>query len=175
MLADGQAFPCDVVAASCGQRANSQIAQEAGIACARAVLVNRRMETSARDVWACGDCAELDGVNAALWSQALAEGEVAGANAAGGDSCMDGFDQALVLNGGEVSLFSLGDLGSDPQKKYSCVVTERSFNGFCINEKPRTALEKRFYCDGKITGGCILGNLSGMEKLRREIMEGRRA
>mgnify|MGYP004529177853 CR=1 FL=1 len=172
ILEDGREFLGSIIAVSCGQKANIEIAKAAGITCGRGVLVNEKMETSAEDVWACGDCAEFNGVNVALWSQALAQGEIAGSNAAGGELRLKGFDQSLVLNGGDVSLFSLGDLGRDPEKQYSCVVKERQFNGFSINEKPKKALEKRFYCNGKITGGCILGNLSGMETMRREIEEG---
>lgn len=88
------------------------------------------METGIRDIWACGDCAELNGFNAALWTQAAAQGRVAGANAAGGGETLGEFDRSLVLNGGEMSLFALGDLASDPQKQYECRRTERTFQNF---------------------------------------------
>ena len=168
-LRDGRIFPCGLVAVSCGQKANVALAQAAGIPCGRSVIVNERMETGVPDLWACGDCAEVNGFNAALWTQAVAEGAVAGTNAAGGRKYLGAFDRALVLHGGDVSLFSMGDPGSNPDKHYECRVTERRFDGFSINEKPRYAVEKRFYCGGKITGGCILGNLSGMEAMKREI------
>lgn len=171
-LADGRSFPCGLVAVSCGQKANIAVAQAAGLPCGRAVIVNERMETGRKDIWACGDCAELNGFNAALWTQAAAQGRVAGANAAGGSETLGAFDCSLVLNGGEMSLFALGDLGSDPQKQYECRRTEKIFRNFSINEKPPHAVEKRFYCNGHMTGGCILGNLSGMEKMKREIAEG---
>lgn len=171
-LADGRSFPCGLVAVSCGQKANIAVAQAAGLPCGRAVIVNERMETGIKDIWACGDCAELNGFNAALWTQAAAQGRVAGANAAGGGETLGEFDRSLVLNGGEMSLFALGDLASDPQKQYECRRTERTFQNFSINTKPPHAIEKRFYCNGRITGGCILGNLSGMEKMKREITEG---
>ena len=45
--------------------------------------MNSRMETNAADVYACGDCAQYQGVNYAIWPQAAEEGKVAGANAAG--------------------------------------------------------------------------------------------
>ena len=46
-------------------------------------MINERCETSAKDIYACGDCAEY-GINWQLWSQALEQGRVAGINAAGG-------------------------------------------------------------------------------------------
>lgn len=171
-LTDGRSFLCGLVVISCGQKSNIAVAQAAEIPCGRAITVNERMETGKKDIWACGDCAELNGFNAALWTQAAAQGRVAGANAAGGTETLGKFDRSLVLNGGEMSLFALGDLGADPQKQYECRRTERTFHNFSINEKPLCAVEKRFYCNGHITGGCILGNLSGMEKMKREIAEG---
>ena len=169
-LADGRLFPCGLVMVSCGQKANIALAQQAGIPCGRSVIVDRQMRTGAPDVWACGDCAELDGVNVALWSQAEAQGTTAGLNAAGGNAEVEEYDRALVLNSGAFSLFALGDLGSDPDKTYECDVRERRCQGFAINEKPPLAVEKRFYCQGRLTGGCILGNLSGMEQMKKEIL-----
>ncbi len=173
-LDDGRVFPCGLVIISCGQRANTALAQSAGIPCGRAVIVNERMETGARDVWACGDCAELDGENPALWSQAVAQGCIAGANAAGGREAIAEYDRSLILNNGDVSLFAVGDLGGDAAKTYECVVREIDFDAFSINEKPPHAIEKRYYCDGKMTGGCIVGNLSGMERMKKEYAEERR-
>ena len=61
----------------------SEIAAEAGIATDRAVVVNERMETSLPDIYACGDCAQYEGINYAIWPEASEQGTVAGANAAG--------------------------------------------------------------------------------------------
>jgi NAD(P)H-nitrite reductase large subunit len=171
-LADGRVFPCGLVVVSCGLKANIAAAKAAGIECGRAVIVNEKMETSASDIWACGDCAEYRGVNLALWAQAVAQGEVAGANAAGGQEDIAPFDASLVLNSEIMSLFALGDLGQSPEKTYECVVEERRFDGFSINQRLSFAVEKRFYSGGHMTGGCILGNLSGMEQMKQEILQG---
>lgn len=82
-LADGTVFPAELVIVSCGVRANTAIAKEAGIGTDRAVIVNEKMETSLPDIYACGDCAQYEGMNYAIWPQALEEGKVAGAQAAG--------------------------------------------------------------------------------------------
>jgi len=171
-LADGRVFPCGLVVVSCGLKANIGVAQAAGIACGRAVIVNEKMETSAPDIWACGDCAEYQGVNLALWAQAVAQGEAAGTNAAGGAASLAPFDASLILNSEVMSLFALGDLGQNPDKTYECVVEERRFDEFSINKRLPFAVEKRFYSGGQMTGGCILGNLSGMEQMKQEILRG---
>ena len=171
-LADGRVFPCGLVVVSCGLKANIAAAKAAGIECGRAVIVNEKMETSAPDIWACGDCAEYQGVNLALWAQAVAQGEVAGTNAAGGRETTAPFDASLVLNSEIMSLFALGDLGQNPDKTYECVVEERKFEEFSINKRLPFAVEKRVYSGGHMTGGCILGNLSGMEQMKQEILRG---
>lgn len=168
-LEDGRVFPCGVVMVSCGQKANIAVAQGAGIPCGRSVIINDKAETGAPDVWACGDCAELDGVNVALWAQAVEEGLTAGTNAAGGDMRVGQYDRSLILNSHLINLFALGDLSGEGCE---CVERQRSFPGFSINEKPPAALEKRFYRDGRLVGGCILGNLSGMESMKKQIEEG---
>lgn len=58
-LGDGRVFPAQLVIVSCGVRANVAVAKAAGIETDRAVVVNSRMETSAADVYACGDCASI--------------------------------------------------------------------------------------------------------------------
>ncbi len=171
-LADGRVFPCGLVMVSCGQKASIAVAQAADIRCGRCVIVNEHMETSASDIWACGDCAEYQGVNVALWAQAVAGGEIAGANAAGGQETLPPFDQSLILNSEVMSLFALGDLGQSPDKTYECALEERRFNDFSINARLPFAVEKRFYADGRLVGGCILGNLSGMEQMKQEILRG---
>ena len=59
VLEDGTIFPAQLVVISAGVRANAALAGEAGAAVDRAVIVNEKMETSAADIYACGDCAQL--------------------------------------------------------------------------------------------------------------------
>lgn len=170
-LADGSLFPCGLVVVSCGQKANLELAREAGVACDRGVLVNDRMETDKPDLWACGDCAQWRGSNAALWSQALAQAAVAGANATGDDQHLTNFDSMLVLNSDDISLCSVGDAGCGPDKSYERVEQVRSYETFSINERPKEATEVRYYVGGHLVGGCILGNLSGMAAMVRALRE----
>lgn len=61
-----------------GRAGNVQLAQATGLACGRAVTVDDHMRTSDPDIFACGDCAELNGVNMALWGEAQNQGRTAG-------------------------------------------------------------------------------------------------
>ena len=84
-LTDGRILPADLVIVSAGVRANAEIAQAAGIAVDRKIVVDTHMATSVPDVYAAGDCA-VCGVSYALWDEACEMGRVAGINAAGGNA-----------------------------------------------------------------------------------------
>ncbi len=172
LLEDGRYFPAAAVFISCGQKANISVAKAAGIECDRAVIVDDMMRTSANGVYACGDCAQWRGLNAALWAQAKAESEIAGINAAGGRRLLAGFDTSLVINCGPRSLFALGDMGDPSDPSYTFEVTKKIYSGFSINERPEIAVEKRVRKDGRLTGVCIIGSLRGMEGLRKELANG---
>ncbi|QSP95279.1 FAD-dependent oxidoreductase [Marinobacter salinisoli] len=60
-LANGETLQADLVISAVGLRPRVELAQAAGIDVARGIRVNRALETSAPDVYALGDCAEVDG------------------------------------------------------------------------------------------------------------------
>ena len=162
-----------LVLISCGVRANVAVAQAAGAAVERAVVVNARMETSLPDVYACGDCAQFEGMNSALWAQAVEEGRVAGDQAAGGDAIYDGSDTALVLSCSAFSLYSQGDLGKNPAQHYTVHVTQETCPpAFSINPQPKTCYVKDFYADGRLVGTFMLGNLRQMGEKKEELLGG---
>ncbi len=170
-LGDGRVFPANFVVVSAGVRANTKIAQEAGIECGRAVIVNERAETSAKDVFACGDCCEYNGANYALWSQATEQGIAAGANAAGGDVRMGVIDSSMTLNTDEISIFAVGDTGKNPSLTYVTEITDHMEpERYGVNPAYLKSFEKRFYADGKLVGATIIGNLSRAQALKEEIL-----
>ena len=169
-LKDGREFPCDFVIMSTGVRADIGLAQAAGIKCTRSVVINEKCETSAKDIYACGDCAEY-GINWQLWSQALEQGRVAGINAAGGTASIQPTDSSMIINSPEISMFSCGDVGKDPKRTYTTEVDDNMQPDlFAVNKKFVRSYEKRFYSDGKMVGAIIIGNLANMQGLKEEIL-----
>lgn len=120
-LMDGSVFPADFVVVSCGNRANVQVAKDAGINVERAIVVDSRMRTSIEDIYACGDCAQLEGINYQLWQEASNQGKAAGANAAG--DCITYANQmmGLSLEGFGTELFAIGDPGKGSNTPYHTV------------------------------------------------------
>ncbi len=62
-LSDGQVIPCDVVVSAIGLRPRIDLAAAAGLQVNRGVMVDRHLQTSHANIYALGDCAEVDGLN----------------------------------------------------------------------------------------------------------------
>ncbi|MEM3041231.1 MAG: FAD-dependent oxidoreductase [Nitrososphaerota archaeon] len=88
----GKEIPAEIVINASGIKPNTELAEKAGIAIGetRGIKTDVRMQTSVKDVYAVGDCAETTHmitqkpVLPALGATAVREGKIAGINAAGG-------------------------------------------------------------------------------------------
>jgi len=155
-------YPCDLVIVSAGVRANVALAKDAGIECDRAVVVNAKMETNAADVYACGDCAQYNGINYALWSQALEEGRVAGANAAGDTLEYEPEAPALTFFGLDTPLFAAGDLGGKADMQYKTLE---------IKDASRGTYRKAYFLNSRLCGVVLVGDTSKMRELGTAVKE----
>ena len=61
-LDDGTVLAADVVLSAIGLRPRTQLAAAAGLTVKRGIVVDRRLQTSAPDIYALGDCAEVNGL-----------------------------------------------------------------------------------------------------------------
>ena len=88
-LADGRSLRADLFAYAIGIAPRIDLAQEAGIACERGILVNQSMQTNLPDIFSAGDVAQVyDPVSGkhvldSLWAPAREQGRIAGLNMAG--------------------------------------------------------------------------------------------
>ena len=62
-LSDGSVVACDVVVSAIGLRPRIDMAAAAGIKVNRGIEVDRQLKTSHANIYALGDCAEVDGLN----------------------------------------------------------------------------------------------------------------
>lgn len=62
-LSDGQIIQCDVVVSAIGLRPRVDLAAAAGLQIGRGIIVDRELKTSHANIYALGDCAEVDGLN----------------------------------------------------------------------------------------------------------------
>lgn len=86
---DGQHIQCDMVAYAIGVQARKELAVECGINSDRGILVNEYLQTSAADIFAAGDVAQVfdpatgQSVLDSLWGPAREQGATAGLNMVG--------------------------------------------------------------------------------------------
>lgn len=159
-LADGREFPAELVVVSAGVRANTGAASKAGLEVNRAVVVAADMCTSDEAVYACGDCAEFEGVNYAIWPQALEQGRVAGANAAGDTLTYAAVSAGLTFNGMNTSLYAIGDNGKNPNLIYRTVE---------FKDMGRKQYEKYYFLNNRLCGVILMGDTSKMASVTEAV------
>lgn len=161
-LAGGEVIPADLVIVSAGVRASTKVAQEAGIQTDRAIVVDEKMHTNLTDIYACGDCAQYEGINYAIWLQALEMGKVAGANAAGDSLTYETVNAALTFHGMDTALFAIGDNGKNADIKYKTVE---------FKDPMKMVYEKYYFSNNRLCGAILLGDTSKMAKVTVQVEE----
>lgn len=160
-LEDGTIYPAQLVIVSCGVRANVELAVKAGIQVERSVVVNEHMETNIPGIYAAGDCAQYRGMNYGIWPQALEEGKVAGACAAG-DKEVSYVPEtpSLSFHGMNTALFSIGDNGKNPDLIYKTLE---------IKDWGKKQYEKYYFLNNRLSGIILLGNTSRLPKMTEAV------
>ncbi|HOW50580.1 MAG TPA: FAD-dependent oxidoreductase [bacterium] len=162
LLKAGETIPADLVVFSIGVRANIALAQAAGITANRGIVVNEKMETSVPGIYACGDCAEF-GRGPQLWMPAVKQGTVAGANAAGGSSQFKPDEYPAMLKVFGTQLYSVGDVGRDPQAVYETLRHLDEATG---------QYRKLYLRGGRLVGGILIGEVKKAGALSKGIAAG---
>jgi nitrite reductase (NADH) large subunit len=146
-LTNGRSLRCDMFLAAVGIRPNVDLAARAGIPVNRGVLVDDRMWTGVPGVYAAGDVAEHGGRVLGLWPIAAKQGEVAAANALGGDETLTAEIPATILKGVGLDLFSIGRVEPGPEDRV------------VVAEDPVLPSYRRLVVSGnRAVGGIVLGH-----------------
>ena len=153
LLEGGEKIPADLVIISTGVRANIAVAEDAGLITERAVVVNEKMETGVEGIYACGDCAQFNGANIAIWPVASEMGRIAGANAAGEALPYRPETQGMTFHGINTALFAIGDVGTKPDAQYKILE---------IRDDKKSTLEKYYFVNNVVCGAILLGDTSKM-------------
>lgn len=159
-LKDGGEVPADLVIISSGVRANVALAQQMELEIDRGIVVNSKMETNMEDVYACGDCAQYKGANYAIWPEAVEQGKVAGANAAGEEKEYSQVPAALTFHGMNTALYAIGDAGKNPNLIYKTVE---------FKDMGRKQYKKYFFLNNRLCGVILIGDVSEMGKLSEAV------
>lgn len=118
-LADGTVIPATLVVMAVGIRPNSALAKEAGIAVNRGIVVDAGMRSNDPDIYALGECAEVNGQVYGLVAPLYEMARVAARQLAGDEAAaFVHMDTPTKLKVTGIDLFSLGDFaeGEDRQE-----------------------------------------------------------
>lgn len=155
-LADGTKVPGQMVIISAGVKPNAAVAVAAGINGERWINVNEKMETSVKDVYACGDVAMCNGKSVGIWNQGLEMGKVAGANAAGDEKTYKPVTPSNAYSGMGIELFAIGDNGKNPDLNYKALE---------LADPAKGIYKKLYFVNNRFTGGILVGDVSHSAKL----------
>lgn len=161
-LKSGKVIDADLILFSVGIRPNTALAKEAGIEVNRGILVNEKMETNIKDIYACGDNAELKGRIYGNWPAATEMGKVAGANAAGEEAVFQDFVSSTSFNAINTHLFTAGDIypkGGNAETLSSSNVEKKIY-------------KKLFFKDKKLVGAILLNDTKKSVKVMKAIQSG---
>lgn len=164
LLEDGRTIPAELVVLSTGYRANIDIAAKAGLSVGSAVIVNEAMETSCRDIYACGDCTNF---SSSTWTQSREQGTVAGANAAGDALVYRAAGESAMIHTAGTSLLTMGDMGKHPGESYRIVYgrLNGTSDAYFVNPRQTGRTDTAFafaFLRGKLVGATMIGTLSEM-------------
>src|SRR5665811_634641 len=147
-LADGRRIEADAVIFAAGIRPNVALAQDAGIAVNRGIVVDDVMQTGAPDIFALGECAEHRGICYGLVEPAYEQGRVLARYLAGGAAAYQGSVVATNLKVSGVSVFSAGDfMGAD-----GC-------EAIVLSDVRHGTYKKLVVSDGRLTGAVLVGDV----------------
>ena len=157
LFADGTVIPADMIVVSAGIRPNKELAQECGLTCDRAILVDDTLQTNDPNVFGVGECVQhrgmVYGLVAPIWEQTKTlAARLTGKHTA---AVYEGSKLATKLKVMGVELASMGRVSD--VKPTDEVVT--------FAEPGRQVYWKAIVREGKVVAGCLLGDLGPADDL----------
>lgn len=156
-LKRGQLVPAEVVVIAAGDRANSELLEQAGLTVKKGVLVDNFLRTTHPDVYAVGDVAEHDGVRYGAWSPAMYMGKIAGMNAAGIPTEFGGIPRSHLLKVLGKPMLSIGVV-KPPDGSYR-MIEDHADGGYRMF----------MFRDGRLLGCLLIGKLKLMKPVRKAV------
>lgn len=162
-LADGEEFPADLVVMAAGIRPNIELAQTAGLACNRGIVVDDTLQTYDPRIYAIGECAAHRGVAYGLVAPLYEQARVCANHLAQlGFARYPGSVTATRLKVTGIELFSAGDFMGAPGTE--SITLRDPLNGI---------YKKLVIEDDLLVGACLYGDTADSAWYLRLIHEKR--
>ncbi|MEU5080152.1 MULTISPECIES: NAD(P)/FAD-dependent oxidoreductase [Streptomyces] len=160
-LADGYALDADLVVLACGVRPRTGLAEQAGLAVRKGVLVDDELRTSDPFIHAVGDCAQHDGTVYGLAAPALEQAEALAELLAGDAGARYRGTRSLtrLTLTGPGSPFDLAAFGETEARPGDDVVR--------LADATRGTYRKVVVRDDRLVGGVLVGELGTVGALAR--------
>ncbi|WP_250675260.1 FAD-dependent oxidoreductase [Paraclostridium ghonii] len=153
---DGSSIDVDMVIFSVGVRPNIKVANNTNIEINKGIVVDKYMNTSSKDIYACGDIAEIDSMIWAIWPAAIDMGKVAGANACGEEVEFKVENYPVGLAVFDTKVFSIGNINDSDS---------------CISLSKKDIYKKLFFKEDVLVGAVFINDLSKNVKVIKLIEE----
>lgn len=158
---DGEVIPADLVVMAAGIRPNSELAESAGIACNRGILVNDTMQTYDPRIYAIGECASHRGIAYGLVAPLFEQAKVCANHLAQlGFSRYQGSVTSTKLKVTGIDLFSAGEF-------MGCEGTET----ITLSDPIGGVYKKLVIKDDVLVGACLYGDTADGGWYFRQIRE----
>ncbi len=150
-MKSGKTVSFDVLVLAVGVRANTALVKDAEGSVNRGIIVNTKMQTSIKNVYAAGDCTEGHDITfgqkrvIAILPNAYMQGKCAGINMAGGKAV---FDNAIPMN--SIGFFGLHAMTAG-------TYYGEAEGGEMYEEKSKGTLKRMFTRNGLLTGYIMIG------------------
>jgi len=155
-LDGGETLPAQMVLISAGVRPNMELAEALGLNRDRGIKVDERLRTSRGEIYAAGDVAEFRGMTYGIWTAAMEQGKIAGANMTGADEKYEGTTMANILKVVGIDLASAGNIDAENEFESEVVTGDLNYKKIVIEKD-------------KIIGCIMLGNTKDFNRIRKAI------
>lgn len=112
VLSDGTSLECDTVICAAGIIPNTDLAESIGLKINRGIIVNDSLQTSNKDIFAIGECAEHNGHVSGVTQSGFEQAAVLAKVIAGGKAKYTGSLTANQLSVVEYPILSIGNIGN---------------------------------------------------------------
>lgn len=110
LLESGEEIPTDILMFSIGVRPETKLAKEAGLDVNRGIVVKENMQTSDSDIYAAGDCAEVNGICSGIWPMAMQTGKIAAMDILDKGAELVINPPTTILKALNIGVYSAGDI-----------------------------------------------------------------
>lgn len=159
-LQNGDYYDAQLVLVSTGIRSNIAMVKDI-LETNRGIVINDKMETSEKDIYAAGDVAEFNGMVAGLYQTAIEQGKVAGANAVGDDRSFSYTLAPAQFNNFDIEFFSVGE-----------TIEQANMTSVIENDLEHGKYSRLFFKDNILVGGMLFGDVSKSIKVMNGIKRG---